>query len=218
MNDKQFTPALGYRILTPVYDLAVRLLTRENTWRSAVVALLAPQAGERILDVGCGTGSLLIRVGKLEPEAKLIGLDPDSGVLEIARRKAEKSGVDVLWQNGFLDQTMVERIGPVSTIVSTLVFHQTSLDAKADLLSAMYSLLQQDGRLCIADYGLQRTRLMRTLFRTTVQAVDGTSDTQPNADGVLPKLIQAAGFVNVRERDVINTSTGSISLYQASRA
>ena len=40
-------------------------------------------------------------------------------------------------------------------------------------------------------------------------------DTQPNADGVLPKLMHAAGFVDIREISVVPTLTGSITLYRA---
>ena len=88
MTGKEFTPALGYGFLTPVYDLAVGLLTRERRWRSDLVRLIDPQPGDRILDVGCGTGSLLLLLGRVEPEARLIGLDPDPEALRIAGAKA----------------------------------------------------------------------------------------------------------------------------------
>ncbi len=71
--------------------------------------------------------------------------------------------------------------------------------------------------MCIADYGLQRTALMRRLFRI-VQKGDGYENTQPNADGILPELIAAAGFINVRVPFVISTPTGSFSIYRAERA
>ena len=216
MKEKVFTPALGYRFLTPVYDLAVALLTREQLWRTELLNLVDPQPGDRILDVGCGTGSLIAQLSSVEPEAQFIGLDPDPGVLEIAQRKAEKAGAKVTWKNGFLDRKMVASIGQVSKVVCSLVFHQTPVAEKRAILSAMYSVLRQGGQLYIADYGFQRTRLMRGLFRWTVQLVDGAEDTQPNADGCLPGLIEAAGFSHVTEADVISTATGSISLYRAS--
>ncbi|HWD77729.1 MAG TPA: hypothetical protein VG497_02580 [Kribbella sp.] len=68
----------------------------------------------------------------------------------------------------------------------------------------------------LADYGLQRTWLMRAAFRV-VQFVDGRADTQPNADGILPELIAAAGFSAVREVHVVPTVTGSISVLTAYR-
>jgi hypothetical protein len=57
---------------------------------------------------------------------------------------------------------------------------------------------------------------MRRLFRL-VQHLDGFETTQPNADGVLPELMTAAGFDEVTEARVVATATGSISLYAALR-
>lgn len=68
------------------------------------------------------------------------------------------------------------------------------------------------GELHLADYGLQSGRLMRMLFRATVQRLDGVADTQPNADGVLPALMREAGLRLERER-IIATPTGSISIF-----
>ena len=215
MSGKEFTPALGYGFLTPVYDLAVGLLTRERRWRSELVRQIDPQPGDRILDVGCGTGSLLVRLGQLEPEAELIGLDPDPEVLRIAEAKALRKSIDVAWIEGFLNDDATRDIGNVSKVVSSLVFHQTPPDEKARILSAMQSILADGGNLYIADYGMQRSRLMRTAFRGTVQAIDGIEDTQPNADGCLPAMMQEAGFEAVRENMAIGTLTGSISIYSA---
>jgi hypothetical protein len=107
------------------------------------------------------------------------------------------------------------QLGRFSKIVSSLVFHQTALDTKIDLLKSMIQLLQPGGKLYIADYGLQRTPLMRSLFRCTVQAIDGVTDTQHNADGCMPELIEQSGFSNTAEVRFIPTPTGSISIYTA---
>ena len=80
----------------------------------------------------------------------------------------------------------------------------------------MRAALVADGELHVADYGLQRTALMRKLFRI-VQKGDGYENTEPNARGVLPGLMQDAGFRDVEETAVIPTPTGSISLYRAER-
>ncbi len=215
--ERDFTPALGNARFTPFYDLAIRLLTREHVWRDTLIQQINVSASDRILDVGCGTGSLAIRLKGIEPAAEVIGLDPDAEVLARAQRKARKTGINIEWWHGFLTDEMVAQIGPVSKVVSSLVFHQTSLDEKANLLSAMHSVLAPLGTLHIADYGLQKTKLMRVMFRRTVQMIDGIEDTQPNADGVLPDLIKAAGFTDLHETRVIATATGSISVYGANK-
>lgn len=210
---QDFTPALGASALSPVYDLAIAALTREQVWRRALIAQLDPQPDDVILDVGCGTGTLAVMIKRACPDCEVVGLDPDPEILERAAAKARKAGLAIRFEQGFARDA--DRFGPAFTkVVSTLVFHQTPMGEKASGLAAMRRALRADGSLHIADYGLQRTGLMRFLFRI-IQRVDGYANTQPNADGVLPVLMNEARFVNVDERRVVQTATGSISLYFA---
>lgn len=212
-----FRPALGHRLLTPLYDAAIALLTREPVWRSALVDTIALKDGERLLDVGCGTGSLAVRLATVEPGAQVHGIDPDPDVLRRARSKAAEAGARIAFHEGFLTVEFVAGAEPFDIVTSSLVLHQVPLAGKRDLLSMMRRALQPDGRLVLADYGLQRTALMRRLFRATVQSLDGVADTQPNADGVIPGLISEAGFADIREPHVIPTATGSMSIWTARR-
>lgn len=214
-EEKTFTPALGLRALTPLYDSAIALLTRENRWRSTLMEAIALQRGERLLDVGCGTGSLAVRLATVEPGAQVHGIDPDPDVLQRARSKAATAGARIEFHEGFLTGEFLACGEPFDVVTSSLVFHQVPLAGKRDLLSKMRRALRPAGRLVIADYSLQRTPLMRRLFRATVQSLDGVDDTQPNADGVLPGLINEAGFAGVQETRVIPTMTGSISILSA---
>jgi ubiquinone/menaquinone biosynthesis C-methylase UbiE len=215
MSEKAFTPAAGYAALTPLYDISIGLLTREETWRSALIEQVAATGTDRILDVGCGTGSLAIKMKLLSPNTEIHGIDPDRHILRRAQAKAMKKGADIAFHHGFLVPTSVSELGHFSTVVSSLVFHQTPLEEKRNILYSIVKLLEPNGKLCIADYGLQRTTLMKTLFRRTIQVIDGYKDTQPNAEGCLPKFMEEAGFVKVSEVRVIPTITGSISIYVA---
>ena len=213
MEEKNFTPALGYSFLTPLYDVAIAAMTREQVWRSRLIVRLDPAPYDRILDVGCGTGSLVSQIKRSALLAEVIGIDPDGEVLAVARNKIAQGHLEIELIESFLDACAVDQIGPVNKVVSSLVLHQTPLSEKQNILTHMFQVLKPGGEAVIADYGLQRTRLMRALFRATVQQIDGVSDTQPNADGVLPSLMEEAGFSFVEETGVISTITGSISIY-----
>lgn len=214
---RDFVPALGRPELTRLYDHAVALMTRERRWRTALLRLVAPSPGETILDIGCGTGSFAIMLKRQCSAGRVIGVDPDPAVLEIARTKAIKAGVAIDWTQAMGDEMARTGIEPVDKVVSSLVFHQCPLAMKRAILAAMYDILRPGGALFVADYGEQRSRTMRFLFRQ-IQRLDGFENTQPNADGVLPDLFAAAGFGRVVERQAIPTPTGSISIYSARRA
>lgn len=215
---ESFTPAAGNPKYTKYYDTIIALLTREDRWRSAVIAQLEPAPGDTIVDIGCGTGSLVIRMKRHQPGARVIGVDPDPEVLAIARDKARRAGVEVEFVQGMGDKA-VELVGPGTAVkvVSSLVLHQCPVPMKAAIIGNMFTLLRPGGTLVIADFGVQRGALMRLGFRMIVQAADGKRDTQPNADGILPGLIEQAGFADVAEVSVIKTASGSISVYRATR-
>ena len=210
----RFTPALP---VLGLYDVAIRLLTRERAWRSTMLARLDPWGDELIVDAGCGTATFLGSVGRHASQARLIGVDPDERILARARRKLTGLGVTAELRCGYLrDLADLLRGREVGKITSSLVFHQVPLAEKRDGLAAMFAALRPGGTVLIADYGFQRTALMRALFRL-IQWVDGFEDTQPNADGVIPTLMHDAGFIGVTETDVFATPTGSISIYRASK-
>ena len=213
-----FTPAAGVHWLTPYYDFGLATLTRERRWREALVVQVQPSPDDVIIDLGCGTGSLLVQLAAAEPKARLIGLDPDPAVLDRARAKLDRTGATAELIQGFGgDAGRVLEGRGVTKVMSSLVFHQVPMAEKLAALGAAYSALGPGGTLHIADYGLQRTVLMRRLFRATVQNLDGVEDTQPQADGILPELIRLAGFIDVAETQVIPTLTGSISLFRGVR-
>ena len=201
-----------------LYDFLVAVLTRESRWRPALLRQIDPKAEDSIADIGCGTGTLLALIGRTARSAVLIGVDPDKGILERARRKVAKAGVHVEFHVGYARDaaTLLDR-RRLSKIVSSLVFHQVPMPEKRAGLGAMCTALVPGGELHVADYGLQRTALMRQLFRI-VGAGDGYENTAPNARGMLPELMKEVGFRRVEETVVIPTPTGSISLYRAERA
>ncbi len=215
MPEAEFTPAAGRFLPTSAYDRLLALLTREATWRARLLAALGPKPGERILDVGSGTGSLAILIKQMEPQAIVVGLDPDPDARRIAAAKAEAAGVEIEWLAGFARDAA--NFGLFDKIVSSLVFHQVPLAEKIAGIEAMFKAARPGGRILIADYAMQRSWLMRQAFKI-VQSADGRTNTQPNADGFLEReLARICG----RPLDAswgLDTPTGRISMFNATLA
>lgn len=210
---REFTPLLGRSYLTPLYDHAIGLFTREKRWRRQIVEHLHLAPGDRVIDVGSGTGTLLRAMMADCPQADLIGVEPDPAALALARRKFGAGADLVRWHNGFLSTLDLPAGWRPNKIVSSLVLHQVPLREKQAILETIESLLAPGGTVLIADYMKQDSPLMRRFFRATVQSLDGIADTQPSADGEVEKLF-AEIFVQPRLLERISTVTGAISLWR----
>lgn len=211
------TPPLGHRALTPLYDLAIAAMTREKTWRAALVKAMNPSHGDRILDIGSGTGSLTVALHAKCPGIRYLGIDPDAGAVRRARQKIAGLEGDIRFHEGLFSADEKYFSELPNKIVSSLVLHQVPLDEKQRIISQTAKALAPGGSLFIADYGLQKG-FQRLLFRSTVQALDGVEDTQPNADGILPELLAAAGLETIELKHPMPTLTGTISLFAANKS
>jgi ubiquinone/menaquinone biosynthesis C-methylase UbiE len=58
---------------------------RESRFKRQLVSQAKIEKGHRVLDLGCGTGTLTILIKQTHPEAAVVGLDGDAKVLEITR-------------------------------------------------------------------------------------------------------------------------------------
>lgn len=216
-SPRQFTPALGKSALTGDYDDVIAVMVREKRLRSRLLDLLAPKAGDTIVDIGSGTGTMAIAIKHAAPGARVVAIDPDPEVRRLAEAKAAIAQAQVEFVTAMGDEDIAE-VPPASAdkVTSTLVLHQCPEGMKRAILGNAYRLLKPGGQLFIADYGVQSSFLMKMLFNQ-VRALDGYENTRANKDGMIPLLIAECGFERVEELAAIATPTGSISIHRAVR-
>lgn len=210
-DTQNFTPALGRTELTSDYDRVIAVMTRERRWRGRMLAELSPKAGNTIIDLGSGTGTFAIMIKEACPRCRVVALDPDPDVRKIAEDKAHGNDIAFITAMGDAPLDLVPN-NTADIVTCSLVLHQCPMKMKTGILANAYRLLRPGGRVLVSDYGEQRTLLMRMLFKQ-VRELDGYENTKPNKDGLIPELIEHAGFERVEERKVTLTPTGSISLY-----
>ncbi len=77
---RTYLPAAGRDSLLPLYDVMTRLMGADKA-RRGLLDQEEIRPGHRILDIGCGTGSLLIQLKRLYPGTDVVELDPDAKAL-----------------------------------------------------------------------------------------------------------------------------------------
>lgn len=201
-------PALGVDWLTPFYD-GVAWLAREHAFKRRLVESARIAPGHDVLDVGCGTGTLVLLVKRSCPEANVFGLDVDDRILAIARRKVGRAGGGVELRRGTATAPPFAAAS-FDRVLTTLVLHHLTTAQKREALAAAHRLLRPGGELYVADWGRPHNLLMRAAS-LTFRLVDGGEATAANLRGELPALIREAGFVDVAETERWMTLFGTLA-------
>lgn len=210
---EKFTPALAYDWLTGLFDPAVRLTARETTFKTALLEQAELQPGMRVLDIGCGTGTLLLMAWRRQQAAELIGLDADAAILRRARTKADSIGAGIHVDRGMSDHLPYDD-ACFDRVLSSLFFHHLTRAGKLATLAEIKRVLKPGASVHIADWGEARNPLARAAF-LPVQLLDGFETTADNVRGMLPRLLEDSGFVQVDETKRFATVFGVLSLYRA---
>jgi ubiquinone/menaquinone biosynthesis C-methylase UbiE len=205
-----FIPALGHDLLTPLYDPALRWLMREERFKRRLIGQADVRGGHRVLDVGCGTGTLLVMVKRTRPDAQAVGLDGDANVIRIARAKAERAGVNLILHVG-MSYEIPYREGHFDRVLSSLMLHHLTAEDKKRTLSDVFRVLRGGGELHVVDFGPPRTLYSRLAAFVSARA----EQVADNVRGRLPGMFRGAGFEDVEETGQFMTVAGALSFYRA---
>jgi ubiquinone/menaquinone biosynthesis C-methylase UbiE len=189
------------------------LTTPESAFKRHLVEQARIKRGDRILDLGCGTATLTILIKRVHSDAEVAGLDGAPRILEIARRKAAKEGLEIKLDEGMSYQ-LPYADNSFDRVLSSLFFHHLTPENKARTLQEMFRILRSGGELHVADFGKPQNTLMR-LASLPWQVFDGRKTTADNVQGRMPSIFRAAGFREVCETTRYMTLFGTLSLYRA---
>lgn len=202
-------------------DLAARLERRakaedEVAARDTYLGLLDIAAGERVLDVGCGSGAVTRAIAKRVGSRGLaVGLDQSPALLAVARELARQAGVGdcVEFHEGNALRLPFPDSSFDAVVCVTVLSHVPKGEAA---IPELVRVLRPGGRLGVFDLDTDMTAFThpdRALTRRIVAAASDATAVNGWLVRLLPSLFQRAGIVDVRARGFFPLETDLRSFY-----
>ncbi|MBN1582080.1 MAG: class I SAM-dependent methyltransferase [Anaerolineae bacterium] len=180
------------------YDRGIRMLTLGRVDRAydRLAAHIAP--GQRVLDIGCGTGALSLRAAQKGATVK--GIDVNAQMLEIARQRVEAAdlaGAVELCEMGVAELN-IETPASYDVVTSGLCFSELTGGERSYALDEAHRVLKPGGLLLLADEVMPRSLfrwLLHWLIRLPLIIITYMlTQTTTRAIRDLPEQVRAAGF------------------------
>jgi ubiquinone/menaquinone biosynthesis C-methylase UbiE len=199
-----------------VYDLLAPLMTLglERRYHRIVIQQLALRGDEKILDLGCGTGTLTRDIAAALTDKKkscCTGLDAAEKMIEIAQRKA----ADI--PNIRFESAIAEKLPhPDATFdaaVSTFFFHHINFELKKKVLAETARVLKPGGRFIIVDVDVPTT-WFGSLCAHSGHWLFQQNEIAENIDGKLRDAFGASSF----KWKAVSHHSGYITVFELQKA
>ena len=200
------------------YDRGIQLLTLGKIRRiKEIIINNYIRAGTRVLEIGCGTGTLTQMMA--QHGAIVTGIDASPRMLAEAEKKIQDAKLEERVSLKYMDATLIEDRFPAASfdlIVSTLMFSELPLDGQRLVLAACQKLLMPNGRLVIADEVIptkSTTRLFFYLVRLPLVLLTWLiTRTTTNSLREFDVMLAQTGF---RTKEIVSYLGGSLVLYES---
>lgn len=196
-----------------LYDPLVEKMSfgRERRFREKTVAIMDIQPDDKILDIGCGTGSLTIMIARyLSATGHVIGIDAAPRMIKIARNKAARARNKAEFAVGIAEKLDFDDAS-FDIVVNSMFTHHIDNELKKLAFAEMFRVLKQGGRLCTADIDKPST-FIAGLIGWTGRYILLQPELEDNLRGKLPELIRKADFQDVDKKEHLY---GMVSFYLA---
>jgi demethylmenaquinone methyltransferase / 2-methoxy-6-polyprenyl-1,4-benzoquinol methylase len=146
------------------YDVTNKIISCgcDIIWRKKLINLLDINEDTRMIDLACGTGDIPIQIVKRHKNIKIIGVDLSDGMLEIAKIKSAKAGLEerISWVKTDIQDMQFE---DSSFDVVTMVFGLRNLPDMEKGISEISRILEPTGKAFIMEFSLPKNKIIRGL-------------------------------------------------------
>ena len=179
--------ASQYDIFTSLMGLGVN---RPNS--RMVIELAKIKAGDKVLDVGCGTGNLTL-TAKLYTGASgsVYGIDASPEMIEVAQKKAKRIGSETIFEVGLIEQ-LAYPDATFDIVISRLVIHHLPDNLKRTAFTEILRVLKAGGHLLVADFNPPKNPILNHV----TSALVGSHMMQTNVWSI-PQMLMDEGFEEV---------------------
>ena len=211
MKGSSQTRGMPLNWLAPVYDRICSAFGLGLAFRETTLRYVALKPGERILDVGCGTGFLTRLAAQVVGEkGQAVGIDTATKMISIAKENAalEKSRAE--FRVATIENLPFED-NSFDCVLSSLMIHHLPPDLKLTGLTEVYRVLKPSGRLLVVDI----YRPVNLLWWIIVWVLYLSRFTRDHIAGRLPYYFRKAGFHQV---EMVGHWKGLLSFWLAYKA
>ena len=191
MSQRQFLPAAGRDVFLPVYDPLVRLMGFGRAGQE-LLSQANVEAGHDVLDVGCGTGTLVVMLKRQYSGVQVVGLDPDAKALRRARSKVARAGVSVQLDQGFADE-LPYQAASFDRVFSSFMFHHLEEHEREKASREVRRVLKPGGSFHLLDFVTEHEHAKQGLVE---RLIAGHALMKTNSDERILQLVHRAGFTN----------------------
>ena len=182
----KFLPAARFNALTEQFDFVCELIGFDKKYRRQVLDTLhVPDKKVRVLDVGCGTGTLAVELKKQKPLVAMYGVDPDKKILALARKKMIKNRVNVHLKQAYA-QKLPFSDNYFDAAYSSLVWHHIPDAAKQDCFDEVFRVLKKGCIFVLSDMGKPKHWWLPSYTHFARFFEDGRA----NYDGRIPGMME----------------------------
>jgi ubiquinone/menaquinone biosynthesis C-methylase UbiE len=181
----------GYDLLAEVFFAG-----RRHRVFSLLADLSGAGPGDRVLDVGCGTGYFVrILARAAMPGGSVVGVDPSHDAIERARRAARRVPGCIFAEGR--GEALDAADDSYDVVVSSLAMHHLPAKTRPDAVAEMFRVLRPGGRVLIADFRPPGSHLGRALVG---HATSGAM--RHNPVHLLEPMLSDAGFREIGGGDI----------------